>query len=149
MKIVNKVKYIGAMLVMTFMLGNTAHAVQPTSTSGLIGTWYNVNPNTRGTVKVVIFRTGAGTMIIRTYGSCSPTPCNHGNRVAKVYSRSINSNYARGLTTHYNFGFKFKVVDARRDYGTDNGTFLRLNSFNKFAAGDARKDYFASELFRK
>jgi hypothetical protein len=149
MKILNKFKYVGAMLAMTVMLANTAHAVQPTSTSGLTGTWYNVNPNTRGTVKVVISKTVFGTMLIRTYGSCSPTPCNHGNRVAKVYSRSISSNYARGLTADYNFGFKSKRVDARRDYSVDNGTFLRLNSFNKFASGDGRKDYFASELFRK
>lgn len=78
-----------------------------------------------------------------------PTPCDHGTRLASVYSRSISSNYAQGATADWNFGFKTTRVDAMRDSSVHNGTFLRLNSFNKFASGDTRKDYFSSELFRR
>lgn len=146
MRLFLRLRNIGALFLLSFVFVGPALAVQPTSTTGLTGTWYNANPNTRGTVKVVVW-TFLGNVYVRTYGACTPTPCDHGTRVAKVYSRSISSNYANGLTADWNHGFKTTRVDARREYGIDGGTFLRLNSFHKFAAGDTRKDYFASEVF--
>lgn len=59
------------MLMLSLLIAGPALAVQPTSVSGMTGTWYNVNPNTRGTVKVVIWAY-LGNVYMRTYGACSP-----------------------------------------------------------------------------
>jgi len=125
-----------------------SYAVAPTSSYGLTGTWYNVNPNSRGIVKVVVSKVN-GQLRFKSYGSCSPTPCVHTTVIAQPHSSSISSNYARGFTAYRNSGFKTARFDAIRDYSQTSGSFLRLNSFSKFASGDARKDYLSSELFRK
>jgi len=148
MNVLNVTRQIALSLVLFFTLLDSAMAVQPTSTSGLTGTWYNVNPSTGGVVRIDIVNS-LGTIYIKTYGACSPTPCDHGYRVGKVYSKSIGSNLAESVTADWNFGFKTARVDAVRDYSIDSGTFLRLNYFNLFAPGDTRKDYFSSELFRR
>ncbi len=123
-------------------------AVAPSSTSGLTGTWYNVNPSSRGIVKIVVSKVGSQ-LRFKSYGSCSPTPCVHSTVIAYPHSSSVSSNYARGFTAYRNSGFKSARFDAIRDYGQTSGSFLRLNSFSKFASGDSRKDYLSSELFRK
>jgi len=123
-------------------------AKPPVSTYGLTGTWYNVNPATRGTVKIVVTKVG-GQLRFRSYGACTPTPCVHTQVIAHPHSGNVSSNFATGFTAYRNSGFKSVRFDALRDYGQTGGTFLRLNSFSKFAAGDSRKDYASSELFRK
>jgi hypothetical protein len=123
-------------------------AATPSSTSGLTGTWHNVNPSSRGIIKVVVTKVGAQ-LRFKSYGACSPTPCIHTTVMAHPHSSSVSSNFARGFTAYRNSGFKTTRFDAIRDYGQTSGSFLRLNSFSKFAPGDNRKNYLSSELFRK
>ena len=146
MKILKVIPYVSVLA--GALLAAPSFAVAPTSTAGLTGTWYNVNPSTRSIVKVVVTKI-RGQLLFKSYGSCSPTPCVHSTVVAYPHSSNVSSNYANGFTAYRNSGFKSARFDALRDYGQSSGTFLRLNSFSKFAPGDSRKDYASSELFRK
>jgi hypothetical protein len=128
---------------------NSAWAVSPTSVDSLVGTWVNVNPNTRGTVKIVVGKDSVGSLTINTFGACSPTPCNHGVIGASAYSSGVSSNVGIGFSAQYNSGFKTTVVTGKLDYEYSDATFLALGSHSKFAVGDTRKDYMSTELFRK
>lgn len=130
------------------LLAAPSFAVAPSNTNGITGTWHNVDPSTRGIVKVVVSKVG-GQLRFKSFGACSPTPCVHSTVTAHPYSSNVSGNYALAFTANRNSGFKTTRFDALRDYGQSRGTFLRLNSFNKFASGDSRKNYGSSELFRK
>ena len=126
----------------------SSFATPPANTHGLVGTWHNANPSSRGIIKVVVTKVGHQ-LKFKSYGSCHPTPCVHSTVVAQPYSRNVSSNHAVGFTAFRHSGFKTTRFDAMRDYGQSSGAFLRLNSFNKYAAGDSRKNYASSDLFVK
>ena len=132
-----------ASLVVGAALASSAHALPPSNVSGLLGTWYNTNPASNGIIRVVVTGTGSA-LKYTSYGSCSPTPCVHSTVVAYPHSASVGSNTAVGFTAYRNSGFKYERVDAVR-----TGSYLRLDSFNTFAAGDTRKNYVSTETFKK
>ena len=137
-------------LALTAVLATAAPAMAepPTSRTQLTGTWVNVNPATGGIVKVVITNSLLG-FRIRTYGACSPTPCDHGSILASPYSKSVTSNVATGLSAIYDHGFVKVLVTAKRTAEVDGGTFLELETRSIFDPGDTRFDYTRSELFRR
>ncbi len=146
MKLLRILSYVSVVAGVLFAAPSSA--LEPSNTSRLTGTWHNVNPSTRGTIKIVVTKK-RGRLYFKSYGSCSPTPCVHTTVRALPNSSSISSNYAKGFTAYRNSGFKTTRYDAIRDYSQTSGTFLRLNEFNRFAKGDKRKDYLSSALFRK
>jgi hypothetical protein len=125
------------------LLASSAHAVPPTNVSGLVGTWVNTNTATGGIVKVIVTNTATG-LKFQSFGACSPTPCVHTVVAAQPFSASVSSNTAVGLTAYRNSTFKYSRYAAQR-----SGVYLRLDSFDTFAAGDTRKDYTKSEYFKK
>lgn len=136
-------------LILFAALSPSAFALQPSNTNNLVGTWVNVNPATGGIVKIVITNNLLTGFNINTFGSCSPTPCNHGVISASRFSKSISSTVAHGLSGQYNFGFSTMQVTAQRVYDLDGGNFLEVETRTKFATGDTRNDYIRTELFRK
>lgn len=136
----------GVALSMALGTGS-AFAVQPSNVTNLVGTWINANPKANGTVKVVITNLLGGFQI-HTYGSCTPTPCDHGIISASRFSKTVSSAVAHGLSAQYNFGFATAQVTAQRVYDVD-GPFLELETRTRFAAGDLRNDYMRTELFYK
>jgi hypothetical protein len=125
------------------LLSTSAHAVSPTNVTGLVGTWVNTNSATGGIVKVVVTNTASG-LTFQSFGACSPTPCVHTVVSAQPFSASVSSNTAVGLTAYRNSGFKYSRYSAER-----SGVYLRLDSFDTFAAGDTRKNYTKTEYFAK
>lgn len=136
-------------LILFTALSQSAFALQPSNISNLVGTWVNVNPTTGGIVKVVITNSVLTGFRINTFGACSPSPCNHGFVSASRFSKGVSSTVAQGLSAQYDFGFSTALVTAQRVYDLDGGSFLEVESRTKFAAGDTRKDYMSTELFRK
>jgi hypothetical protein len=130
-------------LIGSLLFASAAHAVPPTNVSGLVGTWYNINANDNGIIKVVVTNTSRG-LRFKSYGSCSPTPCVHTTVVAYPHSASVSSNTAVGFTSYRNDGFKYSRYSAMR-----TGSYLRLDSFSTFASGDSRKNYAATDYFKK
>ncbi|MBK8814625.1 MAG: hypothetical protein IPN42_03540 [Methylococcaceae bacterium] len=132
-----------------FAAANSAFALQPSNTTNLVGTWVNVNPTSGGIVKIVVSQNLFTGFTINTFGSCTPTPCNHGIISASRFSDNVSSTVAQGLSGQYNFGFSTMLVTAQRVYDIDGGNFLQLVTQTKFAAGDTRNDYSRTEMFRK
>jgi hypothetical protein len=144
MMIMFRVKSLSiASVICGVLLASSAHAVAPTNVDGLVGVWKNVNADTRGIVKVVVWKSN-GVLKFKSYGSCSPTPCVHTTVVARPHSAGVSSNTAVGLTAFRNSGFKYAKFSARR-----LGPFLRMDQFSTFAGGDSRKNYTTTEIFYK
>ena len=139
---------LGLAVVIGLATAAPTMAEPPVNRSSLVGTWVNVNSATGGIVKIVITNDIFG-FRVHTYGACSPTPCDHGFAAASPFSKSVGSTVATGLSATYNFGFKTTLITAKRTAEYDGGTFLELESRNKFAPGDTRFDYIQSELFRR
>lgn len=125
------------------LLSTSVHAVSPTNVSGLVGTWVNTNSATGGIVRVIVTSVPGG-LKFQSFGACSPTPCVHTVVDAQPFSASVSSNAAVGFTSYRNSGFKYSRYAAQR-----SGSYLRLDSFDTFAAGDTRKNYTKSEYFTK
>lgn len=132
-----------ASLVVLAASATSAFAQQPTNLSAVVGTWVNVDPATRGIVKVVVTNVG-GQLHIHTYGKCTPTPCDHGDIAANAFSPSVSDAKATGFSGQYDFGFKTTEVTGLRA-----GALLALETRNKFAGGDSRYDYVGREMFRR
>jgi hypothetical protein len=139
---------LGLALTLVAASATPSLAEAPTSVSNLTGTWVNVNPATGGVVKVIISNTILG-LRIRTFGACSPTPCDHGTIAAEPFSKTVSSNIASGLSATYDHGFATVLVTAKRVAEYDGGSFLELETRTTFAPGDTRKNYTRTELFRK
>lgn len=139
---------IAGVAMMSLVGTQAALATPPTGLTNLVGTWNNVNPTSGGIVKIEITNDPTG-FKVHTYGSCSPTPCDHGAIAASPFSKTIASSIAQGLSAQYNFGFSTMLVTAQRVYNIDGGTFLELETRTKFAPGDTRYDYTRTEIFRR
>jgi hypothetical protein len=77
-----------------------------------VGTWTNLNYANPGITKVVIERSGM-TLLIRTYGACTPKPCDWGAQPGTAYARTVSSNLltaANAATVVYKFGFEVKTL---------------------------------------
>ncbi len=128
--------------------GVAARAEAPADLSKVVGTWNNVNAATGGLVRLQLTSV-AGTLRIQAFGACTPTPCDLGVVSAPPQSLSVTSDVAEGFRATYNTGFSTIVISAQRIYDVNGGTFLRVTRHTNFAAGDTRKDYVSTEVFRR
>lgn len=99
-----------------------------------IGSWYNVDPNTRGTTRIDIWQE-RGVMFVHGYGSCSPTDCDWGTVAAHAEGSS--------LIAEYEFSFKVSHLTMTLENG-----LLRVYSTHRFTDGTDR-DYDMDEYFSK
>lgn len=109
----------------------------------LLGTWVNVNPATRGMVKVIVELAGA-TLSVHPFGACVPTPCDWGRRNAIAYAANVSARPAIAFSVVFPQGFKNTIV-----VGHLEGSFLEVETFNDFVDGSGRSDYYSRELFRR
>lgn len=137
-KLLSVSTFVGAALLAT-----SAQAVSPTNVSGLVGTWYNNNPNTSGITKVLVLKYGSG-LLFKSWGSCHPTDCEHSWVWAYPHSASVSSDTAVGFTSYRNSGFAYSRFAAKRI-----GSNLRMDGFTTFASGDSRKNYTKTEYFHR
>jgi len=56
----------------------------------MLGDWNNVNPNTRGLVRISIVET-AGTIEVHVWGACHPDPCDWGAVKATPYAPNVDT----------------------------------------------------------
>ena len=118
----------------------TAAAVLP---SALVGTWANIDPATRGIVKIVIAAAATG-ILVHAYGACSPTPCDWGSVSGLAYAANVSSNAGVAFTATYNFGFKQTFMT-----GHLNGRLLAVETFDHFTDGSGRSDYYSAYTMQK
>ena len=113
-----RVLVVTAAAVLTVVaLSGSAAATSPTG--NLVGTWNNVDPNTRGTVQVVISAGSNGALKVHVFGACHPTPCDNGTTSAFDYSSSTTSSTAKAFafTRRYSFATDIVTGNLKRTLG--------------------------------
>ncbi|MGH9222969.1 MAG: hypothetical protein ACRD2W_04125 [Acidimicrobiales bacterium] len=111
--------------------------------ANLMGTWVADDPATRGIVKVVLANAG-GTLTVHAFGACTPSPCDWGKVKGRTYGPDVSTPRAVAFTSNYSFGFKTTILAGHLSKGR-----LIVDSFNTFAAGDSRSDYYSSGSFHR
>lgn len=115
----------------------TAAAQQPAS-GGLNGTWINVDPHTRGLVRVVINGNR-----IHPYGACHPDPCDWGVLKAKSFSGSVDTSSLTALEAKQTTSFS--RVNLTLSLEPDGK--LRVEAFTHFTDNSGRADYHSENFF--
>ena len=106
----------------------------------LDGDWQNIDPNTRGTVEIVI----AGRKV-HPFGACHPTACDQGVIKAKGFASSVDSSDIRRLVAKEHTGFS--QVEITLSLEPDGR--LRADRFTHFKDGSGRADYSAVDYFKR
>ena len=132
----NKIRNALAVFGATVFVG-MAHAMP----SDFVGTWTNLNPSTRGIVKVVI----TPGLQIRNFGACTPTLCDMGAVNMITYGNNVSDLNHKYATAHYDMSFKKVEVIAK----LTGNKIMTVEAFNRFIDGSGRQNYLSSERFRK
>jgi hypothetical protein len=109
----------------------------------ILGTWTNVDPATRGIVKLV-FSEDDGALSVQAFGACTPAPSDLGATSAQSYASSVNECEIVAFTATYRFGFKSTVLTGHLE-----GARLILGDHNVFHDESDRSAYFTQEAFTK
>lgn len=104
------------------------------------GTWFNVDPATRGLVKIVIRG-----VKIHPYGACHPDPCDWGVIKAKNFGSSVNTTAAAALLAKQTTSFS----KVEMTLSLDPDGRLRAELFTHFTDGSGRADYRTVNYFMR
>jgi hypothetical protein len=115
--------------------------VGPVDPSPLIGTWVSTNPDTRGTIKLVL-RDEGGLLAVRAFGACEPSPCDWGEVSGELFTAGVGSREAVGFKSFYDFGFMETFLAAYL-----NKRILVVDAYNTFKDGSGRTRYFLRDHF--
>jgi len=107
------------------------------SVAPLVGTWVNVDHQTRGMVRLVIAASG-NEITLHGFGACSPTPCDWGIVPGLVYANGVTGTAAIAFAGMYTFGFKQTTISGR----LFNGALL-VQTFDHFTDKSGRSDYYS------
>ena len=119
------------------------HVEVAPSPANLLSTWVADDPATRGIVKVVLALSG-GALSFHAFGACSPSPCDWGTVKGRTYGPDVSTARSVAFTATYAFGFKSTILAGHLSNGR-----LIVESFNTFASGDSRSDYYSSGSFHR
>jgi hypothetical protein len=113
------------------------------SASTMVGTWVNVDRNTRGITKVIITESG-NQYEIQTFGSCSPTDCDWGKSALTTYGDNVSDATHKAGTAQYNPGFAQTLLTVKQ-----SGNQITLDGFTRFTDNSARQNYYNRHTLRK
>jgi len=121
-----------------------AEANQPIDGKPFLGSWYTTNRATRGIVRINIEPSGDSSqaLTLRTYGACTPSPCDWGETGGKLYSESPASRKGLAFSAVYDFEFMETHLQAKIKKGV-----LVVAVFNRFKDDSGRSNYFSREFF--
>lgn len=101
----------------------------------LLGTWFNVDKNTRGIPKLELTASGP-VLSLHVWGKCHPTFCDWGVVQAKPFADSVCTTPVVAFTAQYKFNFVETLVVGRLEFGA-----LFVETFDHFIDGSGREDY--------
>jgi hypothetical protein len=116
--------------------------------SRFTGNWTNVNPSTRGLVRIEVTSSG-GSLSVHAWGACSPSPCDWGSKPAIAYAPNVGANpvtTARAVSARFVTGFDETliilkpVIDARH---------LSAETYTHFTDKSGRSPYVTVETLRR
>jgi hypothetical protein len=118
--------------------GAVAGAQAPAATNDMNGTWFNVDTNTRGLVRIEIQNNK-----IHPYGACHPDPCDWGTLKAKSFAQTVDSSLAVALLAKQNTSFSHVEITL----SLERDGRLRAEVFTHFTDGSGRADYRTVNFF--
>jgi hypothetical protein len=109
-----------------------------------VGTWLNVDPGTRGIVRLKI-TAGVHGLGVEAFGACVPTACDWGLAGLTTYGNNVSDPDHKFGTAAYSFDFKqtamtFQLLDPNT---------LVVDDYNMFTDGSGRENYHSREVFKK
>ncbi len=110
----------------------------PATDSGItsfVGTWQNIDPNTRGWVRIEISAEG-NTLFAHFFGACTPTPCDAGSTSAPF----------EGNPVHMHADESFATRDFTLSLAGDT---LYVTTFTHFTDNSGRADYTRQDDFHR
>jgi len=125
--------------------------VGPTSANlgQLLGDWKNVDPDTRGIVRIMITDAG-GAIQVRVCGACHPSPCDWGTVKAVPYAPNVDAPLPADteyLLADYPESFAQRMVLIGPAPGL--GGELRAITLNRFTDNSSRSDFGIANLLKK
>jgi hypothetical protein len=129
-----------AFAVLTVLLSGCAPASTPVTPifppiESFVGTWLNVDTNTKNWTKIEI-TSGGDTLTAHIWGSCSPTDCDAGSTSAIYSGNPVLMILDHGFAIR-NFTFSL------------NGDTLHVTTFNHYTDNSGRADRTDEDDFRK
>lgn len=106
-----------------------------------VGIWKNINPQSRGIVRLVI----TPDLNMRMYGACSPIPCDNGSSKITTFGKSVTDANHKAAIAHYDMTFK-KVGTTMKLVNVNKMTF---EHFNQFTDSSGRQNYMMTESFKR
>lgn len=113
------------------------------SSAPLLGTWVNVDHQTRDLVRLVIAPKG-NEITVHAFGACQPNPCDWRQVDARLYAETVATVPAVAFTTLYTFDFAQVTMTGYLHRGA-----LFVESFTHFTDQSGRADYFALDIMMK
>ncbi len=113
------------------------------SASTMVGTWVNVDRNTRGITKVIITESG-NQYEIQVFGSCSPTDCDWGKSALTTYGDNVGDVTHKAGTALFNPGFSQTTLSV-----IQSGSQINLDGFTRFTDNSARQNYHNRHTLRR
>jgi len=117
-----------------------APAQQPAATGSLNGTWINVDPATRGIVRIQI----KGNKV-HPYGACHPDLCDWGVLKAKAFAGGADSSSAAALLAKQTTAFGRVQITL----SLDTRGRLQVEEFTHFTDSSGRVDYRTVNTFMR
>lgn len=121
----------------------TPQAAVVVSPAPLLGTWVNVDHNTRDLVRVVIAQAG-NEITVHAFGACSPNPCDWEQVPGMVYSESVSLSPAVAFTAQYKFSFSDVTLTGHLYEGA-----LFVENYTHFTDNSGRADYYSMDIMSK
>jgi len=113
------------------------------SGENLIGTWVNVNHETRDLVRVMIGLKG-NDITVHAFGACHPNPCDWGQIVGRMYAETVATVPGIAFVAPYKFDFAEVTLTGRLFQGA-----LFIETFTHFTDNSGRADYYAMDVLSK
>ncbi len=113
------------------------------SASTMVGTWVNVDRNTRGITKVIITES-VNQYEVQAFGSCSPTDCDWGKSALTTYGDNVQDATHKAGTAQFNPGFAQTLLTVKQA-----GNQINLDGFTRFTDNSGRQNYHNRHTLRK
>ena len=117
----------------------------PIQVSGenLIGTWVNVNHETRDLLRVMI-GLKANEITVHAFGACHPNPCDWGQVIGRLYAETVASVPGVAFVAPFKFEFAEVTVTGHLFQGA-----MFIETFTHFTDQSGRADYYAMDVLSK
>jgi hypothetical protein len=112
-----------------------------------VGTWVNVDSNTRGITRFVVTAPQPNTLKVQAFGKCHPTDCAFGSTQLITYGNNVQDPDHKEATAVYHQSFANDFLTFA--LGGSNKNQISLQSFTQFTDNSGRQNYFAQYRFKR